>query len=303
MSWFDRALRGRCAISAATLLGMATIACAETSPRIGIYTSSPRTFNTASYWIEGNDGVGLIDTQFLPAEGLAAAAEAERATGKKVVLAIVLHSNPDKFNGTAVLQARGIRVITARPVAAAIPTVHAIRLGWFFDEYKPDYPRDPARPEVFGEKTTSIDVAGLRLRLHVLGSGCSAAHLVVQADDAVFTGDLVNPDNHAWLELGLIDPWLQRLDDMRALQPKRIYPGRGKAGGIELLERQAGYLHFVQHTVQDRTPSGALDFVSKWWLSRRIIAAYPDLGYPNFMRDGLDAVWRVEAAKQPTRRP
>jgi glyoxylase-like metal-dependent hydrolase (beta-lactamase superfamily II) len=134
--------------------------------------------------------------------------------------------------------------------------------------------------------------------LHVLGPGCSAAHVVVQAGDAVFVGDLINPDNHAWLELGTIDEWLKRLEEIRAMKPVRIYPGRGKAGGIELIDRQAAYLRFVQRAVQARNPSGALNFVNKFALTRQIEAAYPDLGYPLFMRDGLEAVWRVEAAKK-----
>ena len=55
-------------------------------------------------------------------------AAAEKATGKKVSTAIVLHPNPDKFNGTAALQARGIDVITSRQVRELIPAVHQIRL-------------------------------------------------------------------------------------------------------------------------------------------------------------------------------
>lgn len=36
---------------------------------------------------------------------------------------------------------------------------------------------------------------------------------------------------------------------------------------------------------------------TKWHLASRIVDAYPQLGYPNFMRDGLGAVRREEAAK------
>lgn len=36
---------------------------------------------------------------------------------------------------------------------------------------------------------------------------------------------------------------------------------------------------------------------TKWRIAGRIVDAYPQLGYPNFMRDGLENVWREEAAK------
>jgi glyoxylase-like metal-dependent hydrolase (beta-lactamase superfamily II) len=100
-------------------------------------------------------GVVLIDTGFLSSGAVDLVERAERATGKKVVEAIVLHANPDKFNGTAVLQARGVRVVTSAPVAALIPAVHAKRVGWFGKRYAPDYPIEAATPDVFGDATTA----------------------------------------------------------------------------------------------------------------------------------------------------
>jgi glyoxylase-like metal-dependent hydrolase (beta-lactamase superfamily II) len=265
---------------------------------VGTFTSPPRTFATASYWIEGPSGVVMIDTQFLPKEGLQAVEAAERATGKKVVAAIVLHPNPDKFNGTAAFQQRGIRVITSAQVKALIPAIHAIRYGWFFNEYAPDYPKDAAAPDVFGDATTELNLAGLMLKVNVLGRGASGAHVVVQHAGNVFVGDLINPENHAWLELGLVDDWLQRLEEIRALSPVKIYPGRGAAGGIELIDRQAAYLKQVQAWVREEKPSGELGWFTKLKLQRKIEQAYPALGYPIFMRDGLAAVWMTEAAKR-----
>jgi glyoxylase-like metal-dependent hydrolase (beta-lactamase superfamily II) len=264
---------------------------------VGTYTSPVRTFSTASYWIAGSDGVVMIDTQFLPREGLEALAQAERDTGKRVTHAVVLHPNPDKFNGTEAFKKRGVDVLTAQAVADAIPAVHVIRTGWFAKEYAPDYPAAAAQPRVFGAQTTRLTLSGVPLTLHVLGPGCSAAHVVVQTDDAVFVGDLINPENHAWLELGMIDAWLQRLEEIRAMKPKRIFPGRGKPGGIELLDAQAAYLRFVQKTARDSQPSGSLGTLRKWSLQQTIETRYPNLGFPIFMRDGLAAVWQSEAAQ------
>ncbi len=265
---------------------------------VGTFVSPVRTYATASYWIEGPEGLVMIDTQFLPKEGLQALELAEKTTGKKVTHAIVLHPNPDKFNGTEAFQKRGIKVLTAEQVIAAIPDVHVIRTGWFAEEFKPDYPVSAARPESFGARTTQLTLAGVPLTLHVLGPGCSAAHVVVQTGDAVFVGDLVNPDNHAWLELGMIAAWLDRLAEVTAMNAKRVFPGRGKAGGAPMLEKQATYLRFVQSTVREAKPEGSLGLVRKLWLQSKIERAYPDLGYALFMRDGLPEVWKNEAARK-----
>jgi glyoxylase-like metal-dependent hydrolase (beta-lactamase superfamily II) len=270
-------------------------------PSVGVYTSPARTFTTASYWLAGASGTVLIDTQFLPAEGLLAARAAAAASGKTVSHALVLHPNPDKFNGTAALQAQGVQVATSAQVLAAIPGVHQIRLGWFADDFKPDYPALAAQPQAFGAASQVVNWGGLTVQLHVLGAGCSAAHVVAQVATAdgssVFVGDLVNPSNHAWLELGRISDWLQRLAEIQAMKPARVYPGRGAPGGPELLAQQADYLRFVQTLVQAQQPSGSLGWWAKLRLQNAIEQRYPQLGYPGFMRDGLAAVWAVEAAK------
>jgi glyoxylase-like metal-dependent hydrolase (beta-lactamase superfamily II) len=264
---------------------------------IGTYTSPQKTFSTASYWIEGVDGIVMIDTQFLPKEGLLAVQQAERATGKKVVAAIVLHPNPDKFNGTEAYQARGIKVLASRQTIELIAAVHDIRLGWFFDEYSPDYPKLAAKPTAFGDKTTELNLAGLSIKLHVLGKGASGAHVVVQYEKSLFVGDLINPTNHAWLELGYASDWLIRLNEIKALEADKIYPGRGLAGGVELISNQAAYLSNVRTWVRaEKQNSNAkeLGFFTKHKLQSKIEDAYPQLGYKLFMRDGLAAVWKNE---------
>ncbi len=283
--------------SAVVVFGLAAGSAVANTAQVGAFTSPAKTFSTASYWLEGSDGLLMIDTQFLPKEGLQAVEQAERETSKKVKTAIVLHPNPDKFNGTEAFQKRAIQVLTSDAVIAAIPSVHIIRTGWFAEEYTPDYPANAAKPASFGNATISQSFAGVAVTLHALGPGCSAAHVVVQAGDAVFVGDLINPENHAWLELGTIDAWLDRLEDIRKMNPTRVFPGRGKPGGVELIDNQAAYLRFVQKTVRDAQPSGALGGLRKLLLQRTIENAYPKLGYALFMRDGLEKVWELEARK------
>jgi glyoxylase-like metal-dependent hydrolase (beta-lactamase superfamily II) len=76
---------------------------ARDDPAVGTYVSKPWGFNTSSYWIEGPKGLVVIDTQFLPSAAAEAVHWAEKLTSKKATHALVLHANPDKFNGTETL--------------------------------------------------------------------------------------------------------------------------------------------------------------------------------------------------------
>ncbi len=112
---------------AADLPEDATIQISYGDRRVGTIVSAPRSFSTNAFWIEGPNGLILIDTMFLLSDAEEALDFAEKATGKKVVMAIILHPNPDKFNGTQVLQKRGIKVLTSSQVLKLIPSIHKDR--------------------------------------------------------------------------------------------------------------------------------------------------------------------------------
>lgn len=262
-----------------------------TDPRVGTYVSKPWGFSTASYWIEGPEGLVLIDTQFLPSAALEAVTWAEQLTGKKVVTAIVLHPNPDKFNGAAVLQARGIEVITSAQVAALVPSVHEGRKRSFYARYQPDYPADAPSLAVFGDATTTLQRAGLAVKIHVLGPGASGAHLAVEWERHVFVGDLVTNDGHAWLELGLIEPWLARLDELRDLAPEYVHPGRGASGGAGLVDAQKSYLARVLAIVDALQPARRDDVDGIARATAQVVAAYPGYDLDVFVSIGMPAVW------------
>lgn len=261
--------------------------------RVGEYVSSWKGFRTSSYWIEGPRGVIVIDTQFLPTAAEEMLAWIEKKTRKNVVLAIVLHPNPDKFNGTAVFQKRGIRVVTSEQVKALVPAVHELRKKWFFDRFKPDYPVNAPVLESFGTQTTTLDAGGIQVKAHVLGPGCSATHVVVEFEGHVFVGDLVTRGFHAWLELGQLPEWRKRLDEIAALEPKYVHTGRGGTGDADTLERQSFYLDEVMRLIRaeirrkGRKPTeAALEA-----LQEKILERFPGLDYPMFAERGLGPAW------------
>ncbi len=271
------------------------------APVVGRYESSRWGFSTVSYWLEGPTGVVLVDTQFLPSAAAELVETAERATGKPVVTAIVLHANPDKFNGTATLQARGIEVITSSQVLAQIPAVHDERTAAFAERYAPDYPTAVPRPDSFGDTTTTLERAGLSLTLHVLGAGCSTAHVALEWQGHLFVGDLVAERAHSWMELGLSASWRARLGELAALQPQWVHPGRGGSGSAALLHAEADYLCRVETLVDaareaatrdGHEPTAAEIDQALACVRQTLERDYPDYAYAVFLRIGLPAMWR-----------
>lgn len=266
---------------------------------VGTYVSTPWGFSTSSYVLEGPTGLVAIDTQFLPSAAEEMIRRAEDATKKKFVLAVVLHANPDKFNGTSVFQKHGVKVVTSAQIKAAMPAIHEKRVKAFYDRYKPDYPTELPAPDVFGDRTTELEAGGVKLKLHVLGAGCSEAHVVVESSGAIFAGDLVASKAHSWLEIGKTDEWLKRIAEMRALKPSKVYPGRGAGNAATLLDDEEAYLKKVIALVAAEKPNAKLPEAEQDAAIERaekaIVAAYPDHGFPVFLKIGLPAEWSRQA--------
>lgn len=278
--------------------------------RVGTYVSSTWGFSTSSYWIEGPTGLIVIDTQFLTSAAEELIQWAEESTGKKVQLAIVLHGNPDKFNGTAVFKKRGIRVVTSEQVRALIPAIHEKRVRAFYERYQPDYPKDLVLPDSFGNKTTELSAGGVTVKAHVLGPGCSEAHVVVEYDGHLFPGDLVASGSHSWLEIGRTDEWLKRLHELSELKPKFVHPGRGPTGDERLLRQEERYLSEVMKAVaaeKPRLPSPRpgqspseveLDAESQKAIERisdKLSDRFLGYRFAVFLNIGLPAEWRRQA--------
>ncbi|MCW9047902.1 MAG: hydrolase [Gammaproteobacteria bacterium] len=261
--------------------------------QIGSYTSSSWGFDTNSYWIEGPKGVVLIGTQFLPSAANEAVNIAESVTGKKVVMAIVLHANPDKFNGTATLKSRGIKVVSSNQVVSLIPDIDQQRREWFYDRYKPDYPEKLVLPDALWDKTQEFEAAGLRFKAYVIRDAVSDAHLLIGLDDHLFVGDLIVNKYHAWMELGKSKQWLERLEEVRKfVKPGVIHPGRGYAmSGDELLNQQETYLRFVNKTISNFYTGGAITEQDTKDIIKVITDKYPDYGFEYFLNIGVPAEW------------
>ncbi|MFP2904838.1 MBL fold metallo-hydrolase [Pyxidicoccus sp. 3LFB2] len=265
--------------------------------RVGQYISGPFSFKTSSYWIEGPEGLVLIDTQFVPTALRKLITYAEFHTGKKVKLAIVLHSNPDRFNGTGWVKDLGVPVVTSEQVLEHIPDVHARWAPVFFEKYATAlYPRTVTLPDSFGSSTTELSAGGVTVKAHVLGSGCSPAHVVVEWEGHLFVGDLVARGAHGWFENGNAEEWLKRLEELRALNPKWLHPGHGAPGGPELIAQQREYLRTVMEAVTAEQPRGPATPEALARIQDTVMRRHPDRELPQFLPMFLGTEWARQAA-------
>ncbi len=133
----------------------------------------------------------------------------------------------------------------------------------------------------------------------MLGLGVSAAHVVVEFNGHVFTGDLAANLVHGWLELGRPDEWLKRLDEISALNPDFVHPGRGPSGDGRVLVRQRDYLeNVIAEVTAERKRSGGKgpnDAAVERVLGR-LTKRYVGYQFVIFAENGIPAVWREQLA-------
>jgi hypothetical protein len=106
------------------------------------------------------------------------------------------------------------------------------------------------------------------------------------------------------MELRLSDEWRARIEELAALRPTHVHPGRGESGGPELLVAQAEYLRRVEALVSvehdaltagGRTPSEAEVEQALERVRATLEREHPGHAFPVFLRIGLPAQWRRAA--------
>lgn len=258
---------------------------------VGVYVSSTYAFETNAFVIDAPDGAILVGTTLTPREALQAKAYAEEITGKVLTLAIVLHPTHDQFNGTNALRAEEVRVISSAQVTSR--SADAFAGPSFAERFQPDWPDEPPALAPFGADTTELEVAGTTLRLHVLGAGTSAAHVVVEWQGHVFAGNLVTNGHHGAIDADLVDSWRARLDDIAALNPNRVHPSRGASGDVVLLSRQREYLDEVVRIVRTAIPELPIVDEAIPKIVERVEARFPEHHSLELLRQSLPSLYTV----------
>jgi glyoxylase-like metal-dependent hydrolase (beta-lactamase superfamily II) len=229
------------------------------------YTSDANGFDTHSFFYDTGAEVVVFDAQFTEAEAEKLLTTIRAKTSNPIRYVVVTHPNPDKFNGAAVFQREGAKVVASEATAAAIPAVHAYKkyyfttmAGMFTDE---TYPKQATVDVTFKDSFKLPLEGGAEVELKVLqhpGVATTQTVAYLPQRKALVVGDLVHVRAHAWLEGGLrdgktvleLESWKAALDELAAWPGATVYGGRGASAPVETaIAEQKQYLDTMKSLV------------------------------------------------------
>jgi glyoxylase-like metal-dependent hydrolase (beta-lactamase superfamily II) len=232
--------------------------------RVLEFKSGPEGFDTRTFFYEGKYEVIAFDSQFTPSLAKASIAYLRTQTDKPITWLVITHPNPDKFNGASEFKRLGTKIVASSATAAAIPDVQTYK-EYFFTEIakmfpRGQYPQPTAIDQTFSGEMDLVLRGGERIHLRELSQpGVSSTQTVanIESIGALFVGDLVHNNAHAWLEGGIVNGkatpaiagWIADLHELKSLYPSQtlVYGGRGVTADLQT--SVAKQIHYLQVAV------------------------------------------------------
>lgn len=222
------------------------------------YAANHLAWSTNSYWIEGPDGVALIDAQLVPSDAKLLAAQI-KATGKPLKGVIITHPHLDHFGGLPTLKDElgDFPVYASQVTADNFASVHKQILGY--------YPMPNAFGEALDERLGTVtdivsdgqelSIAGLMFKIHLLGAGEAADNAVIYQKDinVVFAGDTYYPHTHYYVGEGHLDGAIGHLTFLKNTYPADTFvlPGHNDVSRLTSADEQIAYIETVQKLTEE----------------------------------------------------
>jgi len=201
-------------------------------------------------FIVGEHGVLMVDCGTSYRHGEALLAAVARITDKPVRTVLITHARQEFVFGAGAFRSRGIPI---RMHAAAADLMHSRCAGCLHtlnEVLGADAMRGTTMfdPDSVFAATHDFQSIGRPVRVLHFGhsSGPGAVAVLDQTTDTVFAGGLL--DNARVPEVGdsRLDGWHAALAALRVLAPRRIVPGHGAVGGLELIDAVQDYLRALE---------------------------------------------------------
>jgi cyclase len=283
-------------------VGCATVGSSKGDPTQGgiihRYTQGKLGGNANVYWYDTPAGPVVIDLPLTTAE-----TKKLRGLMVRPYRIYITAARPERFGGLPTMRGAEIPVYTTPAVATEIKEHGDQRLAPLHRK-NADVPShvDPPAPTV-DERTHSL-VGEIELELLPLGPAESESSLALYLPKTgeLITGDVVGGHEHLDLTWGRSVVWQDRMSELKALEPRIIYPGHGTPGGPELLDETLVYLKFFHDLVAEKvkaggpakiTPADATD------VKRKMLIQYPKLGRPELLDRSIPAEYAVQMAALP----
>ncbi len=225
---------------------------------INIYKSPEAAFWVNSFIIETENGVVVIDTQFLVSTAQELKQKVE-ATGKPILAIIITHPHPDHFNGTIVLSPDkdGFPVYATQATFDGIKATEAEKREFWKQKYADDYPDATVFPNRLLQPKDELTIDGVHFVIDELGAGESLTNTVIYLpnEKILLASDLVYERAHPWLAEGRSTAWLKHLEYLKIEYgaAKTVYAGHGGKTSLVAVDEQAEYIRDFTRIVQDET--------------------------------------------------
>jgi glyoxylase-like metal-dependent hydrolase (beta-lactamase superfamily II) len=289
-------------LAAALLCGCATgQSKSDTMPGglVRMFKQSKAAGGANIYWFETPSGPVVVDAPLRNSD-----AKKMRSTMIVPYRIYLSSAKPERFASLARLREGDINAYTTPALATEIRNLGDGRLAPLHSEYGEDVPAHVEPPSPAVEERTHDMVGEVEVELLPLGPAETEASLALflPKSGELIAGDVVAGREHLDLTWGRSVVWQDRLTELKALEPKFVYPGHGTPGGPELLDENLAYLKFFHNTVAERVKPGAPAKISAADLNvikQLMIAQYPKYGRPELLDRSIAGEYAVQLAALP----
>lgn len=278
---------------------MTELGIVKAKPQNGVvhqYTQSGDGGHANVYWFDTQAGPIVVDVPLTTSE-----TKKMRKQMIRPYRIYITEADPVRFGGLATMKVPDVPAYTTPAIATEIQTHGDQRLAVYRKRVGDDVPGHVDAPSPAIEERTHDMIGEVEVELLPLGPAAADASLAVflPKTGELITGDVVAGKEHLDLTWGRSVVWQDRIAELKALEPKYIYPGHGTAGGAELLDDTLAYLKTFHDIVASKVKQGAPAKISKADavdIKRQMVAKYPKLGRAELLDRSIPAEYAVQLA-------
>jgi glyoxylase-like metal-dependent hydrolase (beta-lactamase superfamily II) len=183
-------------------------------------------FPVTSTIIYGEKDAILVDAQFQKTYVLKLIEEI-KATGKKLIMVYISHSDPDYYFGLDEIKAfPNAKIVSTAQTAYLISASKDEKLSVWKGQLKSDAPNEIIVPEAIA---TLPDLEGNRIEIITIKNDPAHSFLWIPSLKTTLGGISVDIEgSHIWMadtkNLEAIDAWITQLDKLKSLNPLKVIP-------------------------------------------------------------------------------
>lgn len=211
------------------LMGFAGASQAADLSITAFYPNEGSLFPVASSLIEGDTEIMLVDAQF-ERDDANQLVEMIRASGKTLTTVYISHKDPDFYFGVDAIHAAfpDARIIATPSTVKGIEATIQLKNDFWGPILGENAPQELIVPEVFEGDSLTVDGESVQI-IGLDGHDPVHTFLWVPAEETVLGGVPLYENQHVWMSdtqtVESRDDWRETLDQIEALNPKRIIAG------------------------------------------------------------------------------